>query len=244
MPTGLPWILGEREPGFALGASFRPHDSAIFSWRQGRARVVGRYHLPWCSTTPRHNTSSSARAAWSPPLSRRRSAPGPAPALGPRRSPGRARRRGMPNAAAQAQTPAANGSHRQSRNWRCAKAMAAERMRHRRGEERGARTGVCRSDSRIAEKAAMQLIAENRYLVPRAGVEPARPFSGKRRILSPQCLPISPSGRRLPAGARTRYGRPAWQRSAGRAGVQCPVASGHKTASVATALQRQEKREA
>ena len=35
-------------------------------------------------------------------------------------------------------------------------------------------------------------------MVPRAGVEPARPFSGKRRILSPQCLPISPSGRRLP----------------------------------------------
>ena len=34
-------------------------------------------------------------------------------------------------------------------------------------------------------------------MVPRAGVEPARPFSGKRRILSPQCLPISPSGRRL-----------------------------------------------
>ena len=33
--------------------------------------------------------------------------------------------------------------------------------------------------------------------MPRAGVEPARPFSGKRRILSPQCLPISPSGRRL-----------------------------------------------
>ena len=35
------------------------------------------------------------------------------------------------------------------------------------------------------------------FVVPRAGVEPARPFSGKRRILSPQCLPISPSGRRL-----------------------------------------------
>jgi hypothetical protein len=34
-------------------------------------------------------------------------------------------------------------------------------------------------------------------MVPRAGVEPARPFSGKRRILSPQCLPISPSGRQL-----------------------------------------------
>ena len=30
--------------------------------------------------------------------------------------------------------------------------------------------------------------------MPRAGVEPARPFYGKRRILSPQCLPISPSG--------------------------------------------------
>jgi hypothetical protein len=38
-------------------------------------------------------------------------------------------------------------------------------------------------------------------LVPRAGVEPARPFSGKRRILSPQCLPISPSGRRLTTAA-------------------------------------------
>ena len=37
----------------------------------------------------------------------------------------------------------------------------------------------------------------NIRMVPRAGVEPARPFSGKRRILSPQCLPISPSGRRL-----------------------------------------------
>lgn len=31
-------------------------------------------------------------------------------------------------------------------------------------------------------------------MVPGAGVEPARPFYGKRRILSPQCLPISPSG--------------------------------------------------
>ena len=32
-------------------------------------------------------------------------------------------------------------------------------------------------------------------LVPRAGVEPARRLSGKRRILSPLCLPISPSRR-------------------------------------------------
>ncbi len=31
-------------------------------------------------------------------------------------------------------------------------------------------------------------------VVPRAGVEPARSLSGKRRILSPLCLPISPPG--------------------------------------------------
>jgi hypothetical protein len=31
-------------------------------------------------------------------------------------------------------------------------------------------------------------------LVPGAGIEPARPFSGKRRILSPMCLPVSPPG--------------------------------------------------
>jgi hypothetical protein len=30
-------------------------------------------------------------------------------------------------------------------------------------------------------------------VVPRTGIEPVRPFSGKRRILSPLCLPISPS---------------------------------------------------
>jgi hypothetical protein len=31
-------------------------------------------------------------------------------------------------------------------------------------------------------------------LVPETGIEPVRPFSGKRRILSPLCLPISPLG--------------------------------------------------
>jgi hypothetical protein len=34
-------------------------------------------------------------------------------------------------------------------------------------------------------------------MVPEAGIEPARPFSGKRRILSPLCLPISPLGLRV-----------------------------------------------
>ena len=32
-------------------------------------------------------------------------------------------------------------------------------------------------------------------LVPETGIEPVRPLSGKRRILSPLCLPISPLGR-------------------------------------------------
>jgi hypothetical protein len=31
-------------------------------------------------------------------------------------------------------------------------------------------------------------------LVPETGIEPVRPLSGKRRILSPLCLPISPLG--------------------------------------------------
>jgi hypothetical protein len=31
-------------------------------------------------------------------------------------------------------------------------------------------------------------------MVPETGIEPVRPFSGKRRILSPLCLPISPLG--------------------------------------------------
>ena len=31
-----------------------------------------------------------------------------------------------------------------------------------------------------------------KLLVPETGIEPVRPFSGKRRILSPLCLPISP----------------------------------------------------
>ncbi len=34
-----------------------------------------------------------------------------------------------------------------------------------------------------------------RRLVPRTGLEPVRPLAGKRRILSPLCLPISPSRR-------------------------------------------------
>jgi hypothetical protein len=44
------------------------------------------------------------------------------------------------------------------------------------------------------------LIAEledNRRVVPRAGIEPARLVEGPR-ILSPLCLPFSPSGRVLP----------------------------------------------
>jgi hypothetical protein len=31
-------------------------------------------------------------------------------------------------------------------------------------------------------------------MVPETGIEPVRPLSGKRRILSPLCLPISPLG--------------------------------------------------
>ena len=46
-------------------------------------------------------------------------------------------------------------------------------------------------------------------MVPRAGIEPARPFSGKRRILSPQCLPISPSGPALLDDKRCRLTRTA-----------------------------------
>ena len=61
-------------------------------------------------------------------------------------------------------------------------------------------------------------------MVPRAGIEPARPFSGKRRILSPQCLPISPSGRRLPnAHLRHSVTRAARTRNA-------PVLSGERNA--------------
>ena len=37
---------------------------------------------------------------------------------------------------------------------------------------------------------------ETGRMVPGAGIEPARPFSGKRRILSPLRLPISPSGQK------------------------------------------------
>ena len=33
-----------------------------------------------------------------------------------------------------------------------------------------------------------------REMVPETGIEPVRPLSGKRRILSPLCLPISPLG--------------------------------------------------
>ena len=40
-------------------------------------------------------------------------------------------------------------------------------------------------------------------LVPGAGVEPARPIAGKRRILSPQCLPISPSGQAHHCGPKS-----------------------------------------
>jgi hypothetical protein len=35
---------------------------------------------------------------------------------------------------------------------------------------------------------------KNRWMVPETGIEPVRPLSGKRRILSPLCLPISPLG--------------------------------------------------
>ena len=31
-------------------------------------------------------------------------------------------------------------------------------------------------------------------VVPETGIEPVRPLAGKRRILSPLCLPISPLG--------------------------------------------------
>jgi len=52
--------------------------------------------------------------------------------------------------------------------------------------------------------------------VPRTGVEPVRPLTGKRRILSPLCLPISPSRRPLivagstepPLGAATGHATP------------------------------------
>ena len=36
-----------------------------------------------------------------------------------------------------------------------------------------------------------------RLMVPGTGIEPVRSLSGKRRILSPLCLPISPPGQRL-----------------------------------------------
>ena len=75
-------------------------------------------------------------------------------------------------------------------------------------------------------------------MVPRAGVEPARPFSGKRRILSPQCLPISPSGRRLPhAYLRESVTRAAHARNAlPHLVTELPAQP--------LALRRQEKREA
>ncbi|MEY2875426.1 MAG: hypothetical protein RLZZ373_2797 [Pseudomonadota bacterium] len=41
----------------------------------------------------------------------------------------------------------------------------------------------------------MHLFNQRTNLVPGTGIEPVRPLSGKRRILSPQCLPISPPGR-------------------------------------------------
>lgn len=37
----------------------------------------------------------------------------------------------------------------------------------------------------------------NNLLVPETGIEPVRPLSGKRRILSPLCLPISPLRQRV-----------------------------------------------
>ena len=46
-------------------------------------------------------------------------------------------------------------------------------------------------------------------LVPGTGLEPVRPFHGKRRILSPLCLPISPPGqmdKKLGGGGRNRTG--------------------------------------
>jgi hypothetical protein len=45
-------------------------------------------------------------------------------------------------------------------------------------------------------------------MVPETGIEPVRPLSGKRRILSPLCLPISPLGRHTPnACARVKKKR-------------------------------------
>ena len=35
---------------------------------------------------------------------------------------------------------------------------------------------------------------EKNLMVPEIGIEPIRPLSSKRRILSPLCLPISPLG--------------------------------------------------
>ena len=52
-------------------------------------------------------------------------------------------------------------------------------------------------------------------MVPETGIEPVRPISGKRRILSPLCLPISPLGpaqkpAHKPIVEFSRHG-PAWQ---------------------------------
>ena len=51
-------------------------------------------------------------------------------------------------------------------------------------------------------------------MVPRTGVEPVRPLTGKRRILSPLCLPISPSRRCAPSHCETKQPR---QRNVGGA---------------------------
>src|SRR6478609_9741413 len=49
--------------------------------------------------------------------------------------------------------------------------------------------------------------AERRRLVPRTGIEPVRLFKG-RRILSPLCLPISPSRPRLPMHCKPKKKQP------------------------------------
>ena len=46
-----------------------------------------------------------------------------------------------------------------------------------------------------------------RALVPETGIEPVRPFSGKRRILSPLCLPISPLGHAWIVKQKTPFNR-------------------------------------
>ena len=56
---------------------------------------------------------------------------------------------------------------------------------------------------------------EVQVLVPETGIEPVRPLSGKRRILSPLCLPISPSRLSRPLNVRQKQNSPGNVESAG-----------------------------